>query len=86
MNCDRPRTTGKSHNRKSLTCKSGKRGDGESQSSQLPSKYKESHTQIFSKKETPVNQYKKNNEQQNFHLKKYKIRYNCLCFKNNIFD
>ena len=86
MNRGPPQTTGKSHNKKSLTYKSGERGVGGSQSGQSSSKDKESVklTDLLKKKKL-VNQYKKNNEQQNFHLKKYKIRYNCLCFKNAIY-
>ena len=42
MNRGPPRTTGKSHNKKSLTYKSGERGVGGSQSGQSSSKDKES--------------------------------------------
>ena len=86
QNCSWPQATGKSHNKKSLTYKSGERGISGSQSGQLSSKDKESHKLTGFFKKMSVNQYKKNNEQQNFYLKKYKIGYNCLCSKNNIFD
>ena len=42
MNRGPPQTTGKSHNKKSLTYKSGERGVGGSQSGQSSSKNKES--------------------------------------------
>ena len=84
MNHSRSQTTGKSHNKKSFTYKSGERGVGGFQSGQSSSKDKESCKLTNFLKKTSVNQYKKTNEQQNFHLKKYKIRYNCLCFKNTI--
>ena len=63
MNCSRPQATGKSHNKKSLTYKSGERGVGGSQSRQPSSKDKESHKLTDFLKKTSVNKYKKNNKQ-----------------------
>ena len=51
MNCSQPRTTGKSHNKKCLTCKSGESCIDGSQSGQSLSKDKESSelTDFFKK-------------------------------------
>ena len=60
MNCSQPQTTGKIHNKKSLTYKSGKRGIGGSHSGQSTLKDKESHKLTdFFKKKPSVNKYKK---------------------------
>ena len=63
MNHGWPQTTEKSHNKKSLKYKSGKRGVGGSQSL---SKDKESVKLTDLKKKTSVNQYKKTQQTTEF--------------------
>ena len=89
MNCGQPWTTGKSHNKKSLTCKSGESVGG-SQSAQSSSKDEESVklTDFFNnnnkKISEPVQKSKKTTE---FSPKEIQNKVLLFMFqKHNIFD
>ena len=89
MNCGQPWTTGKSHNKKSLTCKSGESVGG-SQSAQSSLKDEESVklTDFFNnnnkkKISEPVQKSKKTTE---FSPKEIQNKVLLFIFQHNIFD
>ena len=90
MNCGQPWTTGKSHNKKSLTCKSGERSVGGSQSAQSSSKDEESvKLTDFFKKKKKRNQWTSTKKQQTTEFSPKEIQNKVLLFmfqKHNIFD